>query len=358
MLEKLHAIKEKYLDLEQLLADPGSVNDQTRFRKLNKEYSDLKAIVSLYDLYHRKHQELDGSRQLLRHERESAMKELVEAEIHDLEILLPELEQQLKLLLLPKEEADSRNAIIEIRAGTGGDEAALFAADLIRMYQRFTEQQTGWQYRILHFNEGSLPGGFREITMEVSGHDVYGILKYESGVHRVQRIPETETQGRIHTSAVSVAVLPEADEVDISIRKEDLRFDTYRSGGKGGQNVNKVETAVRITHLPSGIVAACQEERSQLQNRERAMLMLRSKLYDIQLAEQQQQRADLRRTMVSTGDRSAKIRTYNFPQSRVTDHRIGYTCHALPQIMQGEIGELIDALRMHDQTERLKSELC
>ena len=356
MLDKLQTIKEKHLDLEQLLADPKAATDQARFRKLNKEYSDLKEIVQAYDHYVQNKTELDLSLQLLKDESDTEMKELVQTEINKLQRQLPDLEKRLKVLLLPKEEADSRNVIIEIRAGTGGEEAALFTADLTRMYQRYAEQQ-GWQCHTLHFNESSVPGGFREITLEVSGNDVYGTMKYESGVHRVQRVPDTETQGRIHTSAVSVAVLPEAEEVDVEIRREDLRFDTYRSGGKGGQNVNKVETAVRITHIPSGIVSACQEERSQLQNKERAMQMLRTKLYDIQLAEQQQQRADLRRSMVTTGDRSAKIRTYNYPQSRVTDHRIGFTSHALPQILQGDLQEIIEALKMHDQAERLQSEL-
>jgi peptide chain release factor 1 len=355
MFDKLQSLKEKYLGLEQQLADPEILSDQQRFRKLNKEYSDLTAIVRAYDLWSRTKKQLDDSREMLKAEQDPDMRELVRTEAAELQARLPELEHELKLLLLPKDEADSRNVIIEIRAGTGGDEAALFAADLLRMYQRYAERQ-GWKCTMLDFNESSVPGGYREVILEISGHDVYGIMKFESGVHRVQRVPETETQGRIHTSAASVAVLPEAEEVDIEVRKEDLLVDTFRSGGKGGQNVNKVETAVRITHVPSGIVVACQEERSQLQNRERAMKMLRSKLYDIQIAEQQQKRADMRRSMVTTGDRSAKIRTYNFPQSRVTDHRIGFTSHALPQIMAGELDGLLEALRMHEQAELLQAE--
>lgn len=355
MLDKLESIKDKYLRLEEQLSDPEVIADQKRFRKLNKEYSDLTDVVQAYDRYKSNKLQLEEMRQMMKQEKDPDMKALAQAELEELQAQEPELEQQLKLLLLPKDEADSRNVIIEIRAGTGGDEAALFATDLLRMYQRFAERKS-WKYEVMGFSEASIPGACKEAVLSISGHDVYGTMKFESGVHRVQRVPETETQGRIHTSAASVAVLPEAEEVDIDIRKEDLQMDTFRSGGKGGQNVNKVETAVRITHIPSGIVVACQEERSQLQNRERSLKMLRAKLYDIQLVEKNKQRADLRRSMVATGDRSAKIRTYNFPQSRVTDHRIGFTSHALPQILEGSLDEIIEALKLHDQTVRLQEE--
>ncbi len=355
MLDKLEAIKDKYLRLEEQLSDPEVIADQRRFRKLNKEYSDLKEIVQAYDCYKSNKLQIEDVRLMIKQEADPEMKALAQTEFDELQQRGPKLEQELKLLLLPRDEADSRNVIIEIRAGTGGDEAALFATDLLRMYQRFAERK-GWKCEVMEFSEAGIPGACKEAILSINGHDVYGTMKFESGVHRVQRVPETETQGRIHTSAASVAILPEAEDVDIDIRKEDLQVDTFRSGGKGGQNVNKVETAVRITHVPSGIVVACQEERSQLQNRERSMKMLRAKLYDMQLAEKNRERADLRRSMVTTGDRSAKIRTYNFPQSRVTDHRIGFTSHALPQILEGNLDDVIEALKLHEQTVRLQEE--
>jgi peptide chain release factor 1 len=355
MFDKLEEIRNRYAEIEKLLSQPEVISNQARFRELNKEYASLTEVVKAFNEYSRMKADLASSKDMMLTEKDPEIRTMAETEYHDLQEKLPMLEERLKVLLLPKDETDSKNCIVEIRAGTGGDEAAIFAADLYRMYLRFAERK-GWKMQTVNVTDTGGLNGYREVSFELSGHEVYGIMKYESGVHRVQRVPATETQGRIHTSAASVVVLPEAEEFDIEIRKEDLQVDTYRSGGKGGQNVNKVETAVRITHLPTGTIVACQEERSQLQNKERALKTLRAKLYDAKLQKQIQERADLRKSIVSTGDRSAKIRTYNYPQSRVTDHRIGFTTHNLTGIMDGGLDDLIEALKIYDQTERLKAQ--
>ncbi len=352
MLEKLEAIEARFEEVGQLIVQPDATSDMKRYSKLSKEYKDLDKIVSKYHEYQKVLSDIKSAKELLSTEKDPEFKEMAKAELDDLQPRQERLEEELKQLLIPKDPNDSKNAVLEIRAGTGGDEAAIFAGDLFRLYQRFAEK-SGWKLEVLDLTEGT-SGGYKEIISMVSGADVYGKLKYESGVHRVQRVPTTETQGRVHTSAASVAVLPEMDEVDVEINMNDIRKDTFCSSGPGGQSVNTTYSAVRLTHIPTGLVVSCQDEKSQLKNLDKALKVLRSRLYEIELQKHQDEVGAQRRSMVGSGDRSDKIRTYNYPQGRVTDHRIGYSVHNLPTVMDGEIGDFIEQLRIAENAERLK----
>jgi peptide chain release factor 1 len=355
MIEKLEGIYNRWLQMEDKMNDPDVMSDMNRFIKLNKDYKDLQPIVDAYLLYKNITANLDSAKQVLKTEKDEEFRELAKQELAELTEKKEQLEEKIRYMLIPKDPQDDKNALVEIRAGTGGDEASIFAGDLYRMYTKFCEIK-GWKIEQVSLTEGTA-GGFKEIIFNVRGELVYGQMKYESGVHRVQRVPKTETQGRVHTSAASVVILPEADEFDIDLKTEDIRKDTYCSSGPGGQSVNTTYSAVRLTHIPTNIVVTCQDQKSQIKNYEKALVVLRTRLYEREYKKYLDGIASQRKTMVSTGDRSAKIRTYNWPQGRVTDHRINLTMYNLQEIINGNIQEMIDKLQLAENAERLKQEL-
>ena len=353
MFDKLIEVKRRYEEINQLLMDPTVINDNTRYRNLMKEYSNLTPLIEKFDQYTEAKNNFEEAKMMLDEGGlDPEFKELVQMQYEENKDLVEEYSQELKILLLPKDENDDRNVIIEIRGGAGGEEAALFAYNLYRMYNMYADKR-GWKTEILSLNETEL-GGFKEVSFSVEGDSVYSKLKFESGVHRVQRVPDTETQGRIHTSTVTVAVMLEVDDVEIDINPADLKIDTFRSSGAGGQHINKTSSAIRVTHLPTGLVVECQDERSQHKNKDKALKVLRSRLYDIEKAKQDAEQAENRKSQVGTGDRSERIRTYNYPQGRLTDHRIGLTLYRLEQILNGDLDEVINSLVTVDQAEKLK----
>jgi peptide chain release factor 1 len=356
MWEKLKKVDKRYRDIEEEIARPEVATDPVQLQKLAKERAGLEDVVNMYREYETTSKSLDETESMLGDELDDDMKEMVKQEIETLQEKIVEIEEDLKIALIPKDENDDKDIIMEIRAGAGGDEAGLFAADLFRMYSRYAQEKR-WNVELINTNESGI-GGFKEVVFEVKGKDVFSRLKYERGVHRVQRVPVTESSGRIHTSTATVAVLPEADEVDVDINNDDLRIDIFHSGGAGGQNVNKVATAVRITHIPTGIVTVCQDERSQLRNKNKAMAVMRARLLDIEKTKQEAEMGEERRSQLGTGDRSEKIRTYNFPQDRVTDHRIGMSLHNIEGILEGNLDELIDALATDDRARMLQEQLA
>jgi peptide chain release factor 1 len=352
MLEKLAEIEDRFKEVEQGLMDPEAVLDQKKYRTLNKEFKELKKIVDAYHAYRRVLDNLAQAKSIIADESDDELREMAKEEFDFLTIENRRMEEEIKQLLIPKDPEDSKNTILEIRAGTGGDEACLFAADLFRMYQRFSEKK-GWKFEVNDYQAGPA-GGYKEIIAAISGEDAYGVLKFESGVHRVQRVPATETQGRIHTSAATIVALPEMEDFEVELKDSEIKKETFCSSGPGGQSVNTTYSAVRLTHIPTGIVVSMQDEKSQIKNLEKAMRNLRAKIYDAELQKRLSDQSAKRKSLVASGDRSAKIRTYNYPQSRVTDHRIGLTLYNLPGVLDGGIDEMIDALRVAENAERLK----